>query len=303
MTGFDDMTKELDVENLMPAASGASQCLVCGEAYGPCKLPGLKRCVECGFITADLALSDDELAALYGEDYFHGEEYRHYVSEEASLKDNFRRRLKTLHELIPGMSRLNLFEIGCAYGFFLDEVRQDVASAKGIDISADATRYARETKKVDAITGSFSDYAMGPGIGLVTMWDTIEHLPHPDAFIEKVGREIDRGGYISITTGDIDSLNARMRGKHLRNIHPPTHIHYVSLSTPTNVFDPSRFDVVHVSHPGNARDLRSILHFILDIRLGWGGLYRRIAGWPIFNVSLTMNLFDIMFVVAKRRPE
>jgi 2-polyprenyl-3-methyl-5-hydroxy-6-metoxy-1,4-benzoquinol methylase len=285
------------------STQAAAACLVCTGPYGPSKLPGLKRCSRCGFVTADLALSDDALAALYGEDYFHGEEYRHYVSEEASLKANFRKRIDTLQELIPNLSKLNAFEIGCAYGFFLDEVRPDVASIRGIDISADATRYARDTKKVDAIAGSFSDYRMDPGVGLVAMWDTIEHLPHPDVFIEKAGREIDRGGYIAITTGDIDSLNARVRGKRWRMIHPPTHMHYFSVATLSKLLDRCGFDVVHVSHPGNARDLRSILHFILDLRLGWGGLYRRIAGWPIFDISLSMNLFDIMFVVAKRRAE
>lgn len=278
-------------------------CLVCGSQYGPCRLPGLKQCRSCDFITADMALSEAELNALYGEDYFHGEEYRNYISEEASLKANFRRRIATLQQIIPDLAKRKVFEIGCAYGFFLDEVKGDVASAKGIDISADATRYARETKGVDAITGNYSDQPEEPGVGLVAMWDTIEHLPRPDIFIEKAGREIESGGYIAVTTGDIDSFNARMRGKHWRMIHPPTHMHYFSVATLSKLLDRHGFDVVHVSHPGNARDLRSILHFILDLRLGWGGLYRRIANWPIFNLSLSLNLFDIMFIVAKRRPE
>ncbi|SEP05560.1 2-polyprenyl-3-methyl-5-hydroxy-6-metoxy-1,4-benzoquinol methylase [Luteibacter sp. UNC138MFCol5.1] len=281
--------------------AGSDGCLVCSSAYGPSKLPGLKCCTECGFITADMALSDDELSALYGEDYFHGNEYRNYVSEEVSLKDNFRRRLRTLHELIPDLRERRVFEIGCAYGFFLDEVKGDVAAASGIDISADATRYARDVKHVDAITGNYSDYVTPPGIGFVAMWDTIEHLPRPDLFIEKAAQDIDKGGYIAVTTGDIASLNARMRGKHWRMIHPPTHLHYFSVDTLSKLLDRHGFDVVHVSHPGNARDLRSILHFVLDLRLGWGGLYRRIAGWRIFNMSLSMNLFDIMFIVARRR--
>lgn len=277
-------------------------CLVCGGAYGPCRLPGLKQCRECTFITADMAMSEEALNALYGEDYFHGDEYRDYVSEEASLKDNFRRRIRTLQELIPDLKDRRVFEIGCAYGFFLDEVRGDVASAQGIDISADATAYARETKGLDAATGSYLDHPPQPDIGLVTLWDTVEHLPRPDLFIEKAGREIADGGFIAVTTGDIDSLNARLRGRHWRMIHPPTHLHYFSVATLSRLLERHGFDIVHVSHPGNARDLRSILHFILELRLGWGGLYRRIAGWRIFNLSVSMNLFDIMFIVGRRRP-
>lgn len=287
----------------LPASAGIAPdtCLVCDGSYGPSRLPGLKECTRCKFITADMTMSEAELNALYGEDYFHGEEYRNYVSEEASLKANFRRRIDTLQQLIPDLKQRKVQEIGCAYGFFLDEVRNDVASAKGIDISADATRYAREVKRVDAVTGNYTDQPAEPGVGLVAMWDTVEHLPRPDLFIEKAGREIEKGGYIAITTGDIDSLNARMRGKHWRMIHPPTHMHYFSVDTLSKLLDRHGFDIVHVSHPGNARDLRSILHFILELRLGWGGLYRAIANWPIFNLSVSLNLFDIMFVVGRRR--
>lgn len=284
------------------AVSSASSCLVCSSSYGACNLPSLKRCVSCGFITADMCVSEEEMSKLYGEDYFHGEEYRNYISEEASLKDNFRRRIKTLQDLVPDLRQRRVFEIGCAYGFFLDEVRGAVAGAKGIDISADATGHARANKGVDAITGNYLEYPAEPGIGLVAMWDTIEHLPRPDLFIEKVARDISPGGYIAITTGDIASLNARVRGRHWRMIHPPTHLHYFSADTLCKLLDRHGFDIVHVSHPGNARDLRSILHFVLDLRLGWKGLYRRISGWRIFNLSLSLNLFDIMFVVARRRP-
>lgn len=276
-------------------------CIVCGGSYGPCKLPGLKQCASCSFITADLRMSDAELAALYGEDYFHGEEYRHYVSEEESLKANFRRRIHTLQQLIPDLARKRLFEVGCAYGFFLDEVKHDVAHAQGMDIAIDGTRFAREQKHVDALTGNYLDYEPHERVDIVTMWDTIEHLPRPDLFVEKAAAHIAPGGHIAITTGDIGSLNARLRGRLWRMIHPPTHLHYFSADTLRELLERRGFEVVHVSHPGNARDLRSILHFILDLRLGWGTLYRRIANWRVLNLSLTLNLFDIMFIVARRK--
>lgn len=303
MTGSDMTAEEASVQLDKSAEfeSSGARCLVCDGAYSKATIPGLKRCNDCGFVTADLTISEKDLARLYGTDYFHGEEYRNYVSEEASLKVNFRRRIDTLKQIIPNFSKMKVFEIGCAYGFFLDEVAPDVLAAQGIDISADATEYARSVKKVNAITGNYSDYKVPSEIGLVAMWDTIEHLPRPDIFIEKAASEVMPGGYIAITTGDISALNARIRGKKWRMIHPPTHMHYFSVATLTKLLERNGFDVVHVSHPGNARDLRSILHFVLDLRLGWGGVYRRIAAWRVFNISLSLNLFDIMFVVAQRR--
>jgi hypothetical protein len=49
--------------------------------------------------------------------------------------------LATLKSLAPAWSNADLFEVGCAYGFFLDEVKKQVKVASGIDVSADAIRY------------------------------------------------------------------------------------------------------------------------------------------------------------------
>ena len=54
--------------------------LVCSGSLGEhVKLPGLARCAACGFVTADMTVSDDELEQLYGADYFHGEIGRAHV--------------------------------------------------------------------------------------------------------------------------------------------------------------------------------------------------------------------------------
>jgi len=61
-------------------------------------------------------------------------------------------------------------------------------------------------------------------------------------------------------------------------------------------------EVVHVSHPGVSRRLHAILYIVLAQRLALGWLYR-IATRITPNLSITLNLGDIMFVVArKRRP-
>lgn len=278
-------------------------CLVCGDSYRPSRLPGLKQCRGCGFITADIGLSDAELESLYGRDYFHGGEYRDYIAEGASLKFNFRRRITTLKALIPAFASLNVFEIGCAYGFFLDEIRADVRAARGIDISEAATSYARESNNVDAICGNYLSYEMDGKPDLIAMWDTIEHLARPDLFLEKASRDLAPGGYFAVTTGDIGSFNARLRGRRWRMIHPPTHLHYFSAASLSRLLERNGFEVVHLSHPGNSRDLRSILHFILALRMGWEKLYERISSWRIFRASLTLNLHDIMFIVARKRND
>jgi SAM-dependent methyltransferase len=276
-------------------------CLVCAGRLAPACLPGLLHCANCGFVTANLDLTDDALRAIYGRGYFHGGEYLDYEREAESLRLNFRRRIRVLQKLKPDLADSELFEVGCAYGYFLQEVRPFVRKASGIDISADAVRAATDQQYVDAREGDYLDFELGRRVDIVAIWDTIEHLRRPDLIIAKAARDLEPGGLLAISTGDIGSLVARLRGGRWRMIHPPTHLHYFSVGTLSRLLDRLGFDLAHVSHPGNSRKLRSVLYFLLVLKGNSPGIYRLLQWLPLFNLGVTVNLFDIMYVVARRR--
>ncbi len=280
-------------------------CLVCGAAVtGARRYPGLLRCPRCGFLTADVALRDDELAELYGTDYFHGREYADYVAEQDELRLNFRRRLATLLPLLPvAPVAATLYEVGCAYGFFLCEARRYVASVSGIDIAPEATRYARDTLGLDVVTGDYLHHRTDGPVDAVCLWDTVEHLRDPHLYVRKAAADLRPGGLLALTTGDVDSLNARLRGRRWRMVHPPTHLHYFSRRTIGRLLDDAGFDVVHVEHPGNARTVRSIAFGVIALRAGRKGLYESLhRRLPVMDKAVTLNLRDIMYVIGRRRP-
>ena len=239
------LNKQSTVQHTVAKIIAPETCLVCGGCYGECRLPGLVRCEACGFVSANLDISDEELAAIYGEDYFHGNEYFDYVGEEESLRLNFRNRISTLRSLVPGLAEKELFEIGCAYGFFLQEVAPAVMRASGIDISVDAVRSAQTRRGVEAVCGDYLKFNLPRPVDIITMWDTIEHLKHPDLFVSKASSDLRPGGILALTTGDIESLNARLRGKKWRMIHPPTYLHYFSAATIAKLLYRHGFDVIH----------------------------------------------------------
>jgi 2-polyprenyl-3-methyl-5-hydroxy-6-metoxy-1,4-benzoquinol methylase len=284
------------------AATAGSPCLVCAGSYTSSRLPGLVQCTTCGFVSADLAITDEELSALYGTDFFHGAAYRDHIAEETSLRLNFQRRLAVLRRLVPGWSEADLVEVGCAYGFFLAEVRDEVCSVRGIDISREAVTYAVQERGLNAVHGDYLTHDTGDKVDVIAIWDTIEHLRRPDLVLHKAAEDLKPGGAVALTTGDIGSLNARLRGGSWRMIHPPIHLHYFSVATLSRLLDRCGFDVVHVSHPGNTRNLRSVLHFILALRMGRETLYQALQSWPIWDLRVTANLFDIMYIVGRRRP-
>lgn len=280
-----------------------SRCLICDGALAPHpRLPGLHECSSCGFVTADLSLSEDELGALYGPDYFHGDEYSDYLAEAPELRRNFRRRIDTLLGYQPEHERGRLFEIGSAYGFFLDEVRSAYRHVAGVDISEAAAEHARSQLDLDVVAADYLAMELPEQVDALCLWDTIEHLSRPREFVEKAARDVRGGGLLALTTGDIDSFNARMRGRRWRMIHPPTHLQYFTRNTLVRLLDSAGFDVVHVETAGNARSIRGILYAILVLRGGRPGVFDKIKDLPGLSQSVTLDLRDIIYVIARRRP-
>jgi 2-polyprenyl-3-methyl-5-hydroxy-6-metoxy-1,4-benzoquinol methylase len=295
----------MDGRSTLSAAAGGterdtarSRCLACGGALSVAPLAGLRRCVQCGFVTANEELDAASLAALYGKDYFHGSEYLDYVQERESLRLNFRSRMQTLEALGSELRGKSVLDVGCAYGFFLELAREYGMVGRGVDIAGDGVRYAREQLHVDAIEGDYLELRTEP-VDLVVMWDTVEHLSRPDLFIEKAAGDLRPGGLLAVTTGDIGSINARLRGRRWRMIHPPTHLHYFSRATLGHLLSRHGLQVVHVSHPGVTRRLRSILYILLAQRLKAPRMYD-VLKRLLPDTPLTLNLFDIMFIVARK---
>jgi SAM-dependent methyltransferase len=278
---------------------GTSTCLVCDTSLGPhTRLTGLLCCQNCGFVTADLSFSGAEVEAIYGRDYFHGREYADYEFEAPSLKLNFRRRLQTLKRYLPDHRSKTLFEIGCAYGFFLEIARDEFARAQGMDISEDAVRYAKESLGVDALKADFLSTNVGEGFDVYCLWDTIEHLVDPGRVIARISRIMNPEGVVAITTGDIGSLLARTQGRGWRMIHPPTHLHYFSLMR-------HGFEVLTVEYPSTSRSLRMILSGLLVLGRPASSrtvsVYRALERLPFVDVGISINTWDIMYVIARRR--
>jgi SAM-dependent methyltransferase len=277
-----------------------SPCLVCGGDYAPSRLPGLLRCETCAFVTANLDLSRSELEDLYTAEYFAGKEYRDYVGERALTQKHFESRLGRLLPHVPDASSKRLFEIGSAHGFFLEVARPYFRSAAGIDISAAASSYARDVLHLPVATGDFLEFTLPEAVDVVCLWDTIEHLKHPDRYLEKAASGLNPGGVIALTTGDIGSVVARMRGARWRQIHPPTHLHYFSRSTLLRLLERVGLVMSYIGYDGQYRSVDMMAYILLAIKQQRPAVYAALKRTGLLNWNLYLNLYDIVFVIARK---
>jgi len=235
---------------------------------------------------------------LYRADYFTDGEYADYLGDRGAIERNFRRRLAELVRWCPSG---RLIEVGCAYGFFLALARRHYA-VTGFDIAADAVAYARTTLGLDARSEDFLSSDLPPGSAdVVAMWDIIEHLVHPDRYVGRAHDVLRPGGILALSTGDIGSLVARLRGERWRLIHPPTHLHYFTRASLTALLTRAGFTVLSVRYPAIHRSLRQIARGVL-VSGRWNGrrLYDAVAGWRALDWAVPLNTWDIMTVLARR---
>lgn len=278
-----------------------TNCDVCGGDGAVLGYAGLCRCASCSHVWADLSIETEALRRLYQRGYFFGDEYSNYLEDRRIIEKNFAGRLATLRRFVTASHR-RLFEIGCAYGFFLNAARDSFNSVHGIDVSEDAVRFASQELGLHVSCGDWLDADVsGAAFDVVCLWDTIEHLAVPRRYLEKASSCMPAGSLIAITTGDIGSLNARLQKGRWRLIHPPTHLHYFTQRSLTRLLERCGFRVVHVEHCGVYRSVRGMLHNLVS--LGWQS--PRVGAWLMRAVpprlDAYMNLHDIMYIVAERR--
>ena len=274
-----------------------SACVCCGEAEWLPKYRVLRECKSCGFIRADMDLTHEQVRKLYQEDYFQGEEYGDYLADQDSHRKNFAARLKTIRRITGDIS--SLFEIGCAYGFWLDQCQKAGIDCAGVDVCAEPVRHARMEMGQNAQLGDFLSIPLEKGrYQSYCMWDTIEHLANPERFISRVHGLLPDGGWLFLTTGDIGSRAAASRGPKWRMIHPPT------TASMTRFLTSHGFEVVRSESTPMHRNIGETVERVANLGKGFpksvAQVVRKVMPRWVKKRGFWLDLGDIMFVAARK---
>lgn len=159
----------------------------------------LVRCAGCGLVTLPPQAAPATSYADAADPY--------YVEQAAQRIANAHRLL----DLVPAGGRL--LEIGCACGFLLVAARERGFAVQGVEMSAWASAYARETYGLDVKTGSLETANPPPASAdVVVMADVIEHLVDPRRTLAHIHRVLRPGGRLLLLTPDVGSAVARLLG-------------------------------------------------------------------------------------------
>jgi len=258
----------------------------------------LVACRACGSLTTAFSLSDQGAAAYYDHSYFHGGDYQDYEASEPYIRRNFEQMAERLRSLGPGG---RLFEMGCAYGYFLDVAREHWEVA-GQDISPAAVEKARARHGESVTCGDLLTTPLANHhYDWVVGWDMIEHVDAPRAYAARAFGLLRAGGSLALSTGDVGSRAARLLGRHWRLLTPPSHLTYFSRRGMERMLRDAGFSEVRFSTVGYERSL----DFVAFRLLGEVLYERLVKRWSSLRGflgarSFYVDLGDIMFVSAKK---
>ncbi|MEX2160944.1 MAG: class I SAM-dependent methyltransferase [Anaerolineales bacterium] len=289
----------------MTATNSLRSCNLCGEKNKLRLLyrrfgHSIIRCQSCSLVYLAQIPPKATLADLYAKTFFDSSKFS--SGENSSGFRNAVARVQWALGL-PEMRTQRWLDLGCATGDFMLAASKQVAEVHGSDVSAYAIQQAQARGLAHARAADFAelDYPED-SFDLVSMWDLIEHLPDARAALGKAWRLLQPGGYLAISTGDIDSVSARLSGRFWHLMIPPFHIYFFSQRTLRRYLEEAGFEQIKISYPGKQVPLDFLVEKALRlVSAKWSAkaaasLYRS----PLGKIKLPLNFFDIMTISARK---
>jgi SAM-dependent methyltransferase len=191
------------------------------------------RCVECGFYYLYPRLIESAMQEIYRESSYYeggacGYADSSYTVQEFALRATFKRLLQNLAK--RGLTGGDLLEIGCGYGYLLDEARSFFGRRVGTDFSPEGAEIARATG-AEVFIGGIEQVPSEAKFDCVIGTQLIEHVYEPLSFVKRLAGHTKSGGHIILATPDIGGVLRKAMGHRWPSFKVPEHVLYFDYST------------------------------------------------------------------------
>jgi len=166
-----------------------------------------KRIYECLNDRLCFGQNTGKASKLYGFNYYKNSPY-----PDRLYQRYFQKKIGLIKRL-TGIKNLNVLDIGCGWGQFLDQLKKNRIGYKGIDMSEEAIKICQEKNlNCEQITVKKLAEKENNKYHVVTCFQTIEHIENPTGFLRSVKQLLKKNGIILLTTPNNDTPLRKLLG-------------------------------------------------------------------------------------------
>ena len=175
-------------------------------------------CPRCG----TWVFAPKERTEAYPEDYYGGPAAK-FSGWAQHLRTRFHRARARL--VRKGLPRKNgkVYDVGCGDGLFLEEAARLGLKVAGFEPES-TPRGQAERRIGQRLDRQLFASLKAEKASAITCWQVIEHLDDPPAFLRACRKHLADDGLLTLSTVNLDSLQAKCFGGRWLHLDPPRHL-------------------------------------------------------------------------------
>lgn len=201
------------------------------------------KCPGCGLIYINPRLTEEAILLYYSDDNFYSEYSAGsgYEVQELALRATFRSFLKQLKR--KGLTGGRLLDVGCGYGYLLDEAKGYFSYRAGTDFSSEALEHAKKYCD-DVYCGGLEAIPEGTEkFDCIVTFSVIEHVYDPGVFVADIRAKLKPNGSVIISTSNVGNFWHSMLKEKWPLFIPPEHVCLYDKSTIAKLLEKDFKDV------------------------------------------------------------
>lgn len=216
----------------------------------------LDTCRSCNHIFTNPFPSDKALQ------FYYNSKFKEFENE--FFLESFENRIPIFTQRLNLMSNLGcgrkVLDVGTAVGIFIsaNETSGRRFEITACDINSDACNYIKKIyPTVNVLNEDVQDLPPN-NFDVVTLWDTIEHIPRPKDLLISIKNQLSKGGYFLFSTPNTKSFEWKvMRTDHVQLL-PPGHVNLYNKENITSLLKNHGFTVKDIVTMNPSLDLTYI---------------------------------------------
>jgi ubiquinone/menaquinone biosynthesis C-methylase UbiE len=246
------------------------------------------KCSVCGFVFV-VPLPEEEYLRAHYQQYLPSDEDGIYHWRKLMI-DVFERSLSVIKRESICSGR-KLLDVGCGYGFFLEEANREGWSIQGVEPCEHAHRYSQKNGlKVD-LGDLFQQRYQDNSFDVVTMFYVLEHVRDPLSYLREAYRVLKSGGLLLVRVPHTTPIVKLLKAFRIPNrlYDTPSHLSDFSPRTLATALCKTGFIDIK-TFPGGSTRPYPFGECIVSVTSGWlaDALYWISAGkWLLPGVSKT----------------